>query len=290
MFLVLFFINIQLFACGTIESWHSYYFDHKDDHKEQLYALTYLHCEPILSQQYKRTEEQHQLLLEILNDVFMNGNDCMKLMAIKNFFLFDELKNSKSFDREMVELWIEAQSSRKYVSSFYHKIKFKPYDYTDIEEYCKKTEQEIERGYYEQKKNKKNTEYTQIRLYKLRGVVKYKDFQPIYREDLNGYFTKDTLLAESEIDNLVAVLNCANEYEPPTCMYSPRHAIVFFKDDKIVSYIELCFHCKEGLIYGEKTLVFDAIKLTPSTYQVDDRHYLWGQKMEWLFNRFNLYR
>ena len=45
---IIFFISGSGYSCGTVEGWYDYYFDHIGNEDKQLYALTFIQCEPIL--------------------------------------------------------------------------------------------------------------------------------------------------------------------------------------------------------------------------------------------------
>jgi hypothetical protein len=78
------------FACGTIKGWVDTFL------LEGRYeALCMIHCWPIVLEQYKKTKEEHELLAKMINRALEDPRDCIKLLAIKNFFIFDKLEQIK---------------------------------------------------------------------------------------------------------------------------------------------------------------------------------------------------
>ena len=79
----------QSTACGTIPGWVETYFD--SEHSDQPMALLFIHCLPILDEQYKATLSQHKDLARMIGHALKTGNECDRNLAIKNFYMFDQL-------------------------------------------------------------------------------------------------------------------------------------------------------------------------------------------------------
>lgn len=139
------------FSCGTVEGWHQYYFEHKGNLQEQLYALYYLQCEPVLKDTYKHTFAQDTLLLNLIEDAFKkgleSGNDCFTVTAIKIFYLFDELKtlkDKKGYSTRHSDLKLKIGELIPLPIKNFAAFKVSYFSYLPEKEYCEKIKQELD--------------------------------------------------------------------------------------------------------------------------------------------------
>ena len=149
--LILFFICEPGYSCGTVEGWYKYYFEHKGNDQQQLHALTFIQCEPMLKDQYKHTFEQDTMLFRMITNAFQKGeepgNDCFTANAIKIFILFDELmtlqENSEYKARyDEIKLRIEEAIHCSLQSLSW--LKQLPYNFISEKDYCEKIKRELQ--------------------------------------------------------------------------------------------------------------------------------------------------
>jgi len=148
--LIMFSISSSVYSCGTVEGWYKYYFEHKGNEHQQLYALTLIQCEPILIDQYKHSFAQDTMLFNIIEDAFQKGveygNDCFTANAIKIFILFDELKTlavNKDFSSRynILKLRIDNFINLPIQGLSYLKLSY--YNFSGEEEYCEQVKNEL---------------------------------------------------------------------------------------------------------------------------------------------------
>ncbi len=77
------------YACGTVKSWVDAYLD--EDHMEQDKALYMIHCKPILTNKYKATPKEHEILAKMIKKALKGPDYCDRNLATKSFFVFDQL-------------------------------------------------------------------------------------------------------------------------------------------------------------------------------------------------------
>lgn len=129
----------KAYSCGTVEGWVSAYFDSRYDSK--LKALYFVHCEPIIYDFYKGSVKEHELLGKMILDAIEKGNSCERNLAIKNFFIFDNLfwiRDSETHHK--ISEFIENESGRS-IESIMGSLS--PYSFEEISYYCRKVDEEI---------------------------------------------------------------------------------------------------------------------------------------------------
>lgn len=114
----------------------------------QSKALSWIHCEPILYDFYNGSFEEHELLAKMILHAIENGTPCERNLAIKNFFIFDNL------------FWVRDSEIHHRISEFIEKeARMKPgsihgslshYNWEENATYCQKTEMEVQSLYYGQ--------------------------------------------------------------------------------------------------------------------------------------------
>lgn len=82
-------VPVRAAACGTIPGWVKVYFD--TEHENQPLALAFIHCTPIVEEQYKATLAQHKDLARMIVHALDNGDECDRNLAVKNFYIYDQL-------------------------------------------------------------------------------------------------------------------------------------------------------------------------------------------------------
>ena len=129
----------RTFACGTVEDWVKIYFDNQNHF--QQHPLSFVHCEHIVFNYYKATPRQHELLAQMIAHALNSDDPCDHNLAIKNFFIYDQLFWLKHMDiHKQIKTDVESilkQPSGKISGSL------SMYDFEDHESYCTKVHTEI---------------------------------------------------------------------------------------------------------------------------------------------------
>ena len=131
----------RLFPCGTVESWTVEYFK-SNDANNQYTALTMIHCEPVLSNEYDASKKQHELLAKLIENALNKQNKCFNHLAIKNFFVFDRLfqiEDDSIYNR--ITKTIESKINRN-VNDITGSIAL--FNFEEQSDYCKKVDMEID--------------------------------------------------------------------------------------------------------------------------------------------------
>ncbi len=109
-----------------------------------------IHCEPVLYDVYKgKSIAEHQQLGKMILHALDNGRACDRTLAVKNFFLFDNLFliNGTETHREVVhKVQKELRSGRNpdVLVEDINQGSLSPYQWEDKPAYCRKAQHEIQ--------------------------------------------------------------------------------------------------------------------------------------------------
>ena len=126
------------FACGTVKGWVDNYFNDKHNRKDE--ALYMIHCMSV-TQKYKATPSEHEALARMIKKGLKAMDYCDKALAIKNFFLFDQLywlKGTKLYDEIVAVIETKIKRSIQEISG-----ELSLYEQEDREDYCARAGYEV---------------------------------------------------------------------------------------------------------------------------------------------------
>jgi len=141
------------FACGTINGWVEIYFKN-DKFYSKKDVLMNIHCEPILTAYEKNyngsKKENSELLLRMIKDAMSSDDQCIKDLAVKNFFVFKEMHNCCSNNEQyqqvkaLIEDYLNISFDNKKATLI--GASFLPYEWVDKVQYCINVRTEIDRN------------------------------------------------------------------------------------------------------------------------------------------------